>query len=130
MAAYIVQRLGFVVVVVWVMSVLIFGITHLLPGNVAYAILGQYATDIQIAELEALLGLNDPLPAQYWRWFSGLLQGDFGPSLMMQRPAGPLIFEALGRSAVLGGAALSLVTVIGIWLGVHSATHPGTVADR
>ena len=130
MAAYIVQRLGFVIVVVWVMSVLIFAITHLLPGNVAYAILGQYATDAQIAELEANLGLNDPVTTQYWRWFSGVLHGDFGPSLMMQRPAGPLIVEALGRSAVLGGAALALVTVLGIWLGVRSATHPGTFGDR
>jgi peptide/nickel transport system permease protein len=130
MAAYIVQRLGFVVIVVWVMSLLIFAITHLLPGNVAYAILGQYATDTQIAELEGFLGLNDPLPTQYWRWFSGVLRGDFGPSLMMQRPAAPMIFEALGRSAVLGGAALGLVALLGIWLGVHSATRPGTLGDR
>jgi peptide/nickel transport system permease protein len=129
-ASYIVQRLLFVVVVVWVMSVLIFGITHLLPGNVAYAILGQYATNDQIAALEAALGLNDPLLTQYWRWFSGILHGDFGPSLMMQRPAGPLIAEALGRSAILGAAALTLVSAIGIGLGVRSATRPGTLGDR
>jgi peptide/nickel transport system permease protein len=130
MAGYVVQRLGFVIVVVWVMSALIFAITHILPGNVAYTILGQYATNSQIAALEAALGLNDPWLTQYWRWLSGLLQGDFGPSLVMQRPAAPLIFEALGRSAVLGGAALSLVAGLGIWLGVRSATHPGTLEDR
>jgi peptide/nickel transport system permease protein len=99
MLQYTAQRLLFVVAVVWVMSVMIFGITHILPGNVAHAILGQYATDKQIAELEALLGLKDPLYIQYWRWFSGLLHGDFGRSLVMQRPAGPLILEALGRSS-------------------------------
>ncbi|MBI3516718.1 MAG: ABC transporter permease [Proteobacteria bacterium] len=130
MAGYVAQRLGFVVVVVWVMSLLIFGITHLLPGNVAYAILGQYATDAQVAALEQVLGLNDPLPVQYWRWLSGLLRGDFGQSLVMQRPAGPLILEGLGRSAILGAASLTLVALIGIWLGVHSATHPGTLGDR
>ena len=130
MTGYVAQRLGFVIVVVWVMSALIFAITHILPGNVAHAILGQYATNSQIAALEAQLGLNDPWLAQYWRWFSGLLHGDFGPSLVMQRPAAPLIFAALGRSAVLGGAALSLVAALGIWLGVRSATHPGTLEDR
>jgi peptide/nickel transport system permease protein len=130
MTAYVLQRLGFVVVVVWVMSLLIFFVTHLLPGNVAYAILGQYATDAQVAALEQRLGLHDPLLTQYGSWLGGLLHGDFGPSLVMQRPAAPLILEALGRSAVLGGAALILVTVIGIALGVHSATRPGTIGDR
>jgi peptide/nickel transport system permease protein len=130
MLLYTAQRLGFVCVVVWVMSVLIFGITHLLPGNVAHAILGQYATESQIAALEAALGLKDPIYLQYGRWFSGLLRGDFGASLVMQRPAGPLIAEALGRSAVLGVAALALVAALGIWLGIRSATHQGTASDR
>ena len=130
MTGYVLRRLGFVVLVVWVMSVLIFGIIHLLPGSVAHAILGEYATDVQIAALEQQLGLNDPLIVQYGRWLSGLLHGDLGPSLIMQRPAGPLIFDALGRSALLGGSALVLVAVVGIRLGIHSATHPGTWTDR
>jgi peptide/nickel transport system permease protein len=67
---------------------------------------------------------------QYWRWFSGLLGGDFGQSLVMDRPAGPLIAEALGRSAILAGIAIVLVAVIGIALGIHSAVHKGTFADR
>jgi len=130
MIAYTLQRLLYVVVVVWIMSVLIFGITQLLPGNVAYAILGQYATNQQIAELEHLLGLNDPWYVQYWRWFLGMLHGDFGQSIIMQRPVGPLIFEAFGRSAILAGIAISLVAAIGTWLGVHSATHRGKLSDR
>lgn len=130
MIAYTLQRLLYVVAVVWIMSLLIFTITQLLPGNVAYAILGQYATNTQIAELERLLGLNDPWYAQYGRWFLGLLHGDFGQSLTMQRPVGPLIFEAFARSAVLAVIALALVAVIGTWLGVHSATHQGKLSDR
>lgn len=130
MLAYVLKRLVTVVVLLWVMSVLIFAITRILPGNVAHVILGQYATDKQIAELEQALHLNDPLWDQYWRWFSGLLSGDFGQSLVMQRPAAPLILDALGRSAILAGIALVLVALIGIWLGVHSATHRGTLADR
>lgn len=130
MTGYAIQRLLYVVVVVWIMSVLIFAITQLLPGNVAYAILGQFATDRQIAELELLLGLKDPWYIQYWRWFSHLLRGDFGQSIIMQRSAGPLILEAFGRSAILAGIAITLVAITGICLGIHSATHRGTLSDR
>jgi peptide/nickel transport system permease protein len=112
------------------MTLLVFGIVHLLPGNVAYMILGEYATAEAIATLERKLGLNDPLWLQYWRWLSGMLRGDFGISLVMERPVGPLILEALGRSAVLAGLSIGLVAVVGIGLGIHSATHRGTRGDR
>ena len=112
------------------MSLLIFGVVHLLPGNVAYAILGEYATPAAVATLEAKLGLNDPLAVQYWRWLSGMLRGDFGDSVVMSRPAGALIAEALGRSALLAGPALVLVAVGGVALGLHAATHKGSAADH
>ena len=104
MGGFVLQRLLGVVGVMLGMSVLIFGIVHLLPGNVAYAILGEYATPAAVAALEAKLGLNDPLALQYWHWLSGMLRGDFGDSVVMSRPAAALIGEALGRSALLAGA--------------------------
>ncbi len=130
MTAYVLRRLAGVVGVVAAMTVLIFAIVHILPGNVAYAILGEFATPAAIATLEARLGLNDPLPVQYWHWLSGLLHGDLGLSLTMDRPAGPLIFEALGRSAVLAGLAFALVAVAGIGLGVYGARWEGTARDH
>jgi peptide/nickel transport system permease protein len=130
MAGFLLRRIAALVFVVWAMTVLVFAVVHVLPGSVAHMILGEYATDAAIAALEARLGLNDPLPVQYWRWFSGLLAGDFGISLTMERPAGPVIFEALGRSAVLAGIAIVLVAVVGIALGIHSATHVGALSDR
>lgn len=130
MASYIARRLLSVIGVLLAMTLLIFGIVHLLPGNVAYMILGEYATAEAIATLEAKLGLNDPLHVQYWRWLSGLLSGDLGQSLVMERPAGPLVAEALGRSAILAGISIVLVAVIGIALGIHSAVHKGTMSDR
>jgi peptide/nickel transport system permease protein len=130
MVSYIARRLAAVIGVLWAMTLLIFGIVHLLPGNVAYMILGEYATAEAIATLEARLGLNDPLWLQYWRWLSGLLGGDFGRSLVMDRPAGPLIAEALAHSAILAGISIVLVAVIGIALGIHSAVHKGTLSDR
>jgi peptide/nickel transport system permease protein len=130
MAAFLLRRLLGLAGVLLGMSLLIFGIVHILPGNVAYAILGEFATPAAIAQLEAKLGLNDPLPVQYWRWLSAMLQGDFGTSIVMQRPAGPLIAEALGRSALLAVFAFSLVAMGGIGLGLYAATHRGRASDK
>ena len=130
MAGFLLRRIASLLFVLWAMTVLVFAIVHLLPGSVAHMILGEYATNEAIAALEAKLGLNDPLPEQYWRWLSGLLGGDFGQSLTMERPAGPVILEALGRSAVLAGVSIVLVAVIGIALGIHSAVHKGSATDR
>lgn len=124
------QRLASLVGVLLGMSVLIFGIVHILPGNVAYAILGEYATPAAVAALEARLGLHDPLPLQYWRWLSAMLHGDMGVSIVMQRPAAGLIADALGRSALLAGVAFVLVGTGGIALGLHAATHRGSASDR
>jgi len=129
-ASFVLQRLLGVVGVMLGMSVLIFAIVHLLPGNVAYAILGEYATPTAVAALEAKLGLNDPLALQYWHWLSGMLRGDFGDSVVMSRPAAALIGEALGRSALLAVPALLLVAFGGVALGLHAATHKGSVADH
>lgn len=130
MARFLARRLASLVFVLWAMTVLVFAVVHLLPGSVAHMILGEYATNAAIAALEERLGLNDPLHLQYWRWFSGLLSGDFGVSLTMDRPAGPVILEALGRSAVLAAISIVLVAALGIALGVHSATHAGSASDR
>ncbi len=130
MGAYVVRRLLGVVLVVLATSLLIFAIIHILPGNVAYAILGEYATPSAVAALEQRLGLNDPLWLQYWHWLSGILHGQMGQSLVMDRPAAPLILEALGRSAILAGTAFAIVASLGIALGVHAATHQGRVSDQ
>lgn len=130
MGAYVIRRLLGVVLVVLATSLLIFAIVHILPGNVAYAILGEYATPAAVATLQERLGLNDPLWLQYWHWLSGILHGQMGQSLVMDRPAGPLILDALGRSAILAGSAFVIVASGGIALGVHAATHQGHISDR
>jgi peptide/nickel transport system permease protein len=130
MAAYLAQRLLATAGVLFGMSVLIFAIVHILPGNVAYAILGEFATPETVTALAQKLGLNDPLPIQYWRWFNAMLHGDLGASLVMSRPAAPLILDALERSAILAGFAFLLVAAGGISLGIHAATHQGQVSDR
>ncbi len=130
MAAFLLRRLLGLLGVLLGMSVLIFGIVHILPGNVAYAILGEFATPAAVAQLEAKLGLNDPLPVQYWRWLDAMLHGDLGMSIVMNRPAASLIGEALGRSALLAGLAFGLIAAGGISLGLYAATHRGRASDK
>ncbi|MEA2811257.1 MAG: peptide/nickel transport system permease protein [Rhodospirillaceae bacterium] len=130
LAAFLLRRLLGLLGVLLGMSVLIFGIIHILPGNVAYAILGEFATPAAVAQLEAKLGLNDPLPVQYWRWLNAMLHGDFGTSIVMSRPTAGLIGEALGRSALLAGLAFGLIATGGIALGLYAATHRGRASDK
>jgi peptide/nickel transport system permease protein len=130
LAAFLLRRLLGLLGVLLGMSVLIFGIIHILPSNVAYAILGEFATPAAVVQLEAKLGLNDPLPVQYWRWLDTMLHGDFGMSIVMNRPAASLIGEALGRSALLASLAFGLFAAGGISLGLYAATHRGRASDK
>jgi peptide/nickel transport system permease protein len=130
MTAYVLQRLVAVIGVITVMSILVFLATHALPATIAEVILGQYATPETVAALETKLGLTRPLLTQYWEWASGVLQGDLGRSLVMEVPIAPVLWTALGRSAVLGAAALIVVSVLGIALGVVAAVRRGRTIDH
>ena len=130
MTRYFLRRLLSVLGVLFAMTILIFAITHVLPGNVAYAILGEFATPSAVAALETKLHLHDPLALQYWHWLEALLQGDLGQSLTMDRPAAPLIAEALARSAFLALSAFTLVATGGIALGIYGAAHASSRTDH
>lgn len=130
MAFYIARRVVAIGVILVVISILIFAITQALPGNVARMIAGQFATPDVIAAIELKLGLNDPLVTQYWRWAGGILSGDLGQSLIMQRPIGPMLRAALAHSAVLAAVSLLLVTIIGIGLGIIAAIKRNTAIDH
>jgi len=120
MAFYALKRFGAVLLILVVMSVLVFLATHALPANTAALILGQYSTPETQAALEHKLGLDLPLPVQYWHWARGiLLHGDLGQSLIMERPIAPILWDALGKSAILSVAAMAVVFRIwgSAWLG-------------
>jgi peptide/nickel transport system permease protein len=130
MTAYIVRRLLAIMAILVVMSILIFAVTQILPGNVAYVIVGQFATPDVVAAVEERLGLNDPIYVQYWRWASGILVGDLGQSMVMDRPVAPLVFDALGASALLAGLSFIFVAIVGIVLGVVAAVRENRFTDH
>jgi peptide/nickel transport system permease protein len=109
---------------------LVFGITALLPANVAYLILGPFAPPEQVRALELKLGLTDPIWQQYVRWAGGFLSGNLGESTLMNRPIGPLLMEAVGRSMILTGASFVLIAVIGVGLGIAAALRHGRPLDH
>jgi peptide/nickel transport system permease protein len=131
MAFYALQRIGAVLLILVVMSVLVFLATHALPANTAALILGQYSTPETQAALEHKLGFDLPLPVQYWHWARGILvHGDLGQSLIMERPIAPILWDALGRSAILAVAAMAVVSTLGLAMGVVAAVRRGGWPDH
>ena len=130
MLLYALKRLAAVAVILVIMSMLVFLATHALPSNTAQMILGQFSTSETRVALEHRLGLDLPLPVQYLHWAAGVLQGDLGDSLVMQRPVAPVLMDALANSAVLAGAAMFIVTLVGITLGVLAAVRRGRWPDH
>jgi len=126
---YILQRLFYTLVILFVITSLVFLVLQVLPGNVAKMILGQYATPETLKALEEKLGLNDPLITQYLRWLSSTLRGDLGKSLVMERPVAPILLQALGRSAILATITFILIAVIGNLLGVFAAIKQDKALD-
>ncbi|WP_342363724.1 ABC transporter permease [Terrarubrum flagellatum] len=128
-AAYLIRRLAAILVVLLIVSLTVFAITQILPGNAAVMILGEYATDEQRRLLELSLGLDHPWYVQYLRWLGRTLSGDWGVSMRLSQPVTHLIGEAFWRSAALAAASLLTVTVIAIPLGVLSALRRGGFTD-
>jgi peptide/nickel transport system permease protein len=130
MLLFTLTRLGYLAIVLVVMSVLIFLITQAMPGDVAHLIAGQFATKEVIEAISVRLGLDQPLIVQYGRWAAGILHGDLGRSLVLEQPIAPIVMEALIRSLVLAIAALFIVAVMGIGLGVLAAVQRGRLSDQ
>src|SRR6266540_2149250 len=130
MAGYVMRRLLLVVVVLVAVSFLVFAITAILPANVAYLILGPFAPPEQVKALEIKLGLNDPVLVQYWRWASRFITGDFGESMLMNRPIAPILGEAIQRSMMLALTAFVLIALIGVSLGVVAALRHNRPVDH
>jgi len=128
--AFLGRRLVLVALVMAIVSVLIFGVVQILPGDVAVMILGTSATPADLATLRVKLGLNRPAPLRYLDWVGGTLGGDWGISLLYQMPVRPLVLERLERSAVLAGLALVVAVPLAVGLGVISALRRNGLVDQ
>ena len=130
MRSYFARRLLLLVPVLVGVSVVVFLVLHLSPGDPAEIMLGSQATQEDLARLRRELGLTEPLHVQYLRWITHVVQGDLGRSLWMKRPVLDEVLNRYKATLVLTASGLLLSTLGGIALGVASAVRPHSLLDR
>jgi len=128
--SYIAKRLLMMIPVLFGISIIVFGIMALIPGDPATAILGSYATPENLARVRSELGLDQPLIEQYFTWLGNLLHGDFGRSYSLNRPVIDEVLDRLGPTLLLAGTSLLLCTVFGLITGVISAVKQYAWQDK
>jgi len=129
MGRFLLRRLAQVVPTLFFVSILIFGLQQLLPGDPAIALAGEDRDPNVVAYLRAKFHLDEPLPVRYWYWLSGVLHGDLGDSVRIQKPVMELILEKLPVTIQLAVMAMLIALAIGITAGVISAVKKDTWLD-
>lgn len=130
MTWYIVKRLLSAIPVLLGITVIVFVIMALIPGDPATAILGSYATPENVEKLNRDLGLDKPLVQQYFIWLGNMLSGDFGTSFALNRPVLDEVLERFNATLILAGTAFVLCSLFGIMAGVISAANQYGLADK
>ncbi|WP_460464935.1 ABC transporter permease [Arthrobacter pigmenti] len=123
------RRLLISLVILFIISVLVFVATLLLPGDPARAMLGQQATPERLAALREQMGLNEPAWLRYFSWLGGLFVGDFGASVT-GASVGELLGERITASLVLMVAAALIAIPVGVLVGAYSALRRGKAGDH
>lgn len=127
---YILKRILSLIPVLFVVSIIVFLIIHVTPGDPATTMLGEEASSEQIEELREQLGLNQPLYQQYLNWVGGVFKGDLGNSYFMKDPVTLAIFEHLGPTISLTIIAQLIALMIAIPVGIFAAKRRGTASDQ
>jgi peptide/nickel transport system permease protein len=129
MFEFLLKRLAQIVPTLIFVSMLIFGLQQLLPGDPAKILAGEEQDPTVIAYLRTKLHLDEPLPVRYAYWVGGVLQGDLGESVRTQQPVLELVLQKLPVTLQLATMAMTIALVIGIPAGIASAVGRGTVWD-
>lgn len=124
------RRTGQLVAVTVVVTILTFAFVHLIPGDPAVTILGVHATPENLAALRAELGLDRPLPQQFWNFVSSLARGDLGNSIATSRPVASMAVPAFGVTFGLLALAVGFSTVVGVAGGLWAALSAFPAVDR
>ena len=130
MQRMVIQRILIGIVTLWVVSVLVFVMTSLLPGDVAQIVLGQAATPESLAAYRAERGLDQPLIFQYFGWLGNMVTGDMGTSKAGGASISSLIAGRLYNTMFLAAIVAVIAVPISVILGLLAAMYPGTWIDR
>jgi peptide/nickel transport system permease protein len=115
------------VLLLFVVSAFVFVLVSLIPGDAARSILGQSGTQEQYHQLRLQLGLDDPLPTQYWQWLSGALRGDLGRSIVSGEDVGSIVGGRVGVTFSLVLTSLLVAGGLGVAAGIAAALRGGAV---
>ncbi|MDY6857733.1 MAG: ABC transporter permease [Pseudomonadota bacterium] len=130
MGAYILRRLISAIPVLLGITVIVFAIMAMIPGDPATAILGSYATPENVEKLNRELGLDKPAVQRYFIWLGNMMTGDFGQSYALNRPVLDEVLERFGATLILAGVAFVLCSGLGVLAGVVSAARQYGPADK
>ena len=130
MSAYIAKRLLAAIPVIFGLTIIVFLIMAMIPGDPATAILGSYATPENVAKLNRDLGLDKTLFEQYVIWIGNLFQGDLGRSYTLNRPVLDEVMERFSATLILAGTSLILCSIFGLLAGIVSAVRQYGWADK
>lgn len=130
MGGYILRRLIAAIPVLLGITIIVFLIMSLIPGDPATAILGSYATPDNVEKLNRDLGLDKPVVQRYFIWLGNMLTGDFGRSFSLNRPVLDEVLERFNATLILSGTSFVLCALIGILAGVISAARQFGFADK
>ena len=132
-----VQRLALGVVTLWVISVIVYGLVDMLPGNFAQALLGQSATPEVVENFNKRAGLDRPIVERYARWLAGAVQGDFGVTFTSlsntggaERTVASIITPRLGNTLILAAMVAIISVPLALTLGVLAALYRNSLFDR
>ncbi|MBS3788647.1 ABC transporter permease [Candidatus Bipolaricaulota bacterium] len=130
MIAYVIRRFLVMIPSLLLAAVFVFSFIHLIPGNPAAVMLGTNATAEQVERLRKEMGLDRPIPIQFFEWLKGVFRGDFGDSIFYNKPVLQVIAGRAETSLFLGSISLFLVIGISIPIGVISAVKYNTWVDQ
>lgn len=130
MLRYFVKRILSTIPVLLIISVIVFSMIHLTPGDPAQSMLGPEASEEQVESLRKAMGLYDPLPVQYVNWIADILHGDFGTSVANNEPVLSAIRSHMGPTISVTLFALVIDLLIALPLGILAARKKGSAADQ
>lgn len=130
MARFLIVRLSLIVVTLLAVSIAIFTLIELVPGDAAQVMLGQQATPDNLRNLRAQMGLDRPPHIRYFDWITGAARGDLGESAKSRASISGIIGGRLANSALLAGLAFLIAVPLGLTIGVWVGTRADTKMDR
>lgn len=130
MKKYILKRILSLIPVLFIVSIIVFTLIHITPGDPAAIMLGEMATDEDIAQLQETMGLNKPLIWQYFHWVGNMFHGDFGTSIFMEGSMLSILGSHFGPTVSLTICSLIIALMIALPLGIIAAKNRGNIVNQ